>query len=244
MLTTLRKTRIYIRITMTYEETVALLRASADPTFREGMTRFGIAVDRALGVHVPAIRRLAKQAGCDHSLAMQLFASGIHEAQIMASMVADRQQFRPEDMDAWVADFDSWDVCDQCCMNLFRYVPYARSKVREYAAAEREFTRRAAFALLATLAVGDKRAENSVFTDFLPLVEEYSHDVRPSIRKAVNWALRQIGKRNDVLRLQALEVAQRIAASPVAAERWTGRDALRELTDPKVIARVQAKTIF
>ena len=220
-----------------------MLRAEADPAFREGMTRFGIAVDRALGVHVPAIRRIAKLAGCDHRLAMQLFASGIHEAQILASMVADRQQFRPEDMDAWVADFDSWDVCDQCCMNLFRHLPYAYGKVREYAAQEREFTRRAGFALLATLAVGDKGAENSVFSEFLPLVEAYTHDLRPSIKKAVNWALRQIGKRNEQLRTEAIEVARRIVASPVAAERWTGRDALRELSDPKVVARVRARTI-
>ena len=228
---------------MTYDEVITMLRASADESFREGMTRFGIAVDRALGVHVPALRRIAKEAGCDHGLALRLFASGIHEAQILASMVADRRQFRPEDMDAWVADFDSWDVCDQCCMNLFRHVPYAYDKVREYAAVEREFTRRAGFALLATLAVGDKGTETSVFSDFFPLVEEYSHDVRPSIKKAVNWALRQIGKRNEVLRMQALEVAQRIASSAVAAERWTGKDALRELTDPKVVTRVRKRVI-
>ena len=226
---------------MTYEEVINKLRAAADPTFREGMTRFGIAIDRALGVHVPALRRIAKEAGCDHALAMQLFGSGIHEAQILASMVADRRQFRPEDMDAWVADFDSWDVCDQCCMNLFRHVPYAYEKVREYAAAEREFTRRAGFALLATLAVGDKEAKTAVFFDFFPLMEEYSHDVRPSIKKAVNWALRQIGKRNETLRLSALEIAHRIASSPVSAERWTGKDAMRELIDPKVVARVQLR---
>ena len=227
---------------MTYEETLNILRSAADPTFREGMTRFGIAVDRALGVHVPELRRIARQTGCDHALAMQLFASGIHEAQILASMVADRRQFRPEDMDAWVADFDSWDVCDQCCMNLFRHVPYAYDKVREYAAEEREFSRRAGFALLATLAVGDKGAQTAVFADFFPLITEYSHDLRPSIKKAVNWALRQLGKRNETLRLQALEVARQIASSAVAAERWTGRDAVRELTDERVVARVRAKS--
>ena len=222
---------------MTYEETLNILRSAADPTFRKGMTRFGIAVDRALGVHVPELRRIARQTGCDHALAMQLFESGIHEAQILASMVADRRRFRPEDMDAWVADFDSWDVCDQCCMNLFRYLPCAYGKVREYAAAEREFTRRAGFALLATLAADSKCTETALFADFLPLVEEYSHDLRPSIKKAVNWALRQIGKRNDELRLSALEVARRIVSSPVPAERWTGRDAVRELTDPKIWMR-------
>ena len=228
---------------MTCNEIIELLRAKADESFREGMARFGIATDRALGVRVPEIRGIAKLAGRDHALAMQLYASGIHEAQIMASMVADPQQFRPEDMDAWVADFDSWDVCDQCCMNLFRRVPYAYEKVREYAAAEREFTRRAGFALLATLAAGDKRAERALFADFLPLTERYSHDLRPSIKKAVNWALRQIGKRCEPLRLQALEVAQRIAASPVAAERWTGKDAVRELTNPKVAERVRSRKV-
>ena len=217
------------------------LRAAANPSFREGMARFGIATDRALGVRVPELRRIAKLTGRNSEISRKLFASGIHEAQILASMVADRRQFRPEDMDAWVADFDSWDVCDQCCMNLFRHLPCAYDKVREYAAAEREFTRRAGFALLATLAAGDKSAGNDVFIDFLPLVESYSHDVRPSIKKAVNWALRQIGKRNEVLRLAALETARRIASSPVSAERWTGRDAVRELTDPKVVARVQKK---
>ena len=227
---------------MTYDEILNMLRAAADPTFREGMARFGIATDRALGVHVPELRRIAKLAGRNRRTAMQLFGSGIHEAQILASMVAEPDLFTPADMDAWVADFDSWDVCDQCCMNLFRHVPYACDKVREYAAAEREFTRRAGFALLATLAAGDKKAETAVFTDFLPLIESYSHDLRPSIKKAVNWALRQIGKRNETLRLQALEIASKIAASPVAAERWTGKDALRELNDPKVVLRVRLKS--
>lgn len=226
---------------MTYEDIINMLRAAADPAFCEGMKRFGIATDRALGVRVPEIRRIAKLAGCDHTLAIRLFGSGIHEAQILASMVADRRQFRPADMDAWVADFDSWDVCDQCCMNLFRHVPYAFGKVREYAASEREFTRRAGFALLATLAADSKCTETALFADFLPLVEAHSHDLRPSIKKAVNWALRQIGKRNEGLRLAALEAARRIASSPVTAERWTGKDAVRELTDPKVVARVQRK---
>ncbi|MDE6858722.1 MAG: DNA alkylation repair protein, partial [Alistipes sp.] len=186
----------------------------------------------------PEVRAIAKRIGTNHRLAMELFDSGVHEAQILASIVADRRLFTPEDMDCWVADFDSWDVCDQCCMNLFRRLPFAYEKVRFYAAAEREFTRRAGFALLATLAVGDKSAPDDVFRDFLPLTEEYSVDPRPSIRKAVNWALRQIGKRNARLHPAALAAAERIAASGTASARWIGRDAVRELRSESVLRRL------
>ncbi|MDE6778123.1 MAG: DNA alkylation repair protein [Alistipes sp.] len=224
--------------TSTLDDTLSMLRAAASDEFRTGMTRFGIAVDRALGVHIPEVRAIAKRIGTNHRLAMELFDSGVHEAQILASIVADRRLFTPEDMDCWVADFDSWDVCDQCCMNLFRRLPFAYEKVRFYAAAEREFTRRAGFALLATLAVGDKSASDDVFRDFLPLTEEYSVDPRPSIRKAVNWALRQIGKRNSRLHPAALAAAERIAASGTASARWIGRDAVRELRSEGVLRRL------
>jgi len=218
---------------------IEFLRAASDGDFRSGMRRFGIAVDRALGVRVPAIRRIAKDIGTDHALALALFDSGIHEAQILASIVADRNLFSAADMDRWVADFDSWDVCDQCCMNLFRRLPFAYDKVAEYAASEREFTRRAGFALLATLAVGDKSAPSQRFLDFMPLIERWSVDPRPSIRKAVNWALRQIGKRNAELLPEAVAAAERIAASETVSARWIGRDALRELRSDRVIARIK-----
>lgn len=222
----------------TLGEALSMLRAAASDEFRTGMARFGIAVDRALGVHMPEVRRIGRMIGTNHRLAMELFGSGVHEAQILASIVADRRLFTPEDMDCWVADFDSWDVCDQCCINLFRRLPFAYGRVRRYAAEEREFTRRAGFALLATLAVGDKGASDDVFRDFLPLVEEYSADPRPSIRKAVNWALRQIGKRSAGLHPDALAAAERIAVSDTVSARWIGRDAVRELRSEGVRRRL------
>ena len=173
----------------------------------------------------------------DHALALELYRRPVHEGRILASMIADPALFRPEEMDAWVAEFRSWDLCDQCCINLFRYTSYAYGKVREYAASDEEFTRRAGFALLATLAVGDKRASDDDFRAFLPLIERGAEDSRVRIGKAVNWALRQIGKRSRGLYPDAL--ALRLAAKEGAAARRIGRDAVRELTLERIIARIK-----
>lgn len=218
------------------------LREAANPDFRIGMARFGIPLGRALGVHVPVLRALAKRIGRDHELALALYRTEVHEAKILASMIAEPARFTPETMDEWVADFDSWDVCDQCCMNLFRYRPYAFDKVREYAAAERLFTRRAGFALLATLAVGDKQSPDERFAEFLPLIERTAlEDDRDAIKKAVNWALRQIGKRNAGLYVRASELAGRLAASDNRTARWVGRDAVREFGLERVRLRAGVK---
>ena len=203
------------------------------------MARFGIPLERALGVRVVDLRRLKRKIACDTTLARTLFATGIHEAQILASMVARIDEFTREDMDLWVSDFDSWDVCDQCCINLFRYTPFAYDKCREYIASEREFTRRAGFALVATLAVGDKGAVDAQFLPLLALVSEYSTDPRDSVKKAINWALRQIGKRSRTLYPVALSLSRELAASENRQARWIGRDALRELTTEKIIARIK-----
>ncbi|MEG1644859.1 MAG: DNA alkylation repair protein [Alistipes sp.] len=153
-------------------------------------------------------------------------------------MLVDPAQFQREEMDAWVEDFDSWDVCDQCCLNLFRRTPFAYAKVWEYAAQERLFTRRAGFALLATLSMGDKEATDGVFEPFFPLMERCATDERDAIKKAVNWALRQVGKRSRGLYPQALALAERLAAAEGGAARWIGKDAVRELHLPKIIARI------
>ena len=174
-----------------------------------------------------------------HALALELYRRPVHEGRILASMIADPALFRPEEMDAWVAEFRSWDLCDQCCINLFRYTSYAYGKVREYAASDEEFTRRAGFALLATLAVGDKRASDDDFRAFLPLIERGAEDSRVRIGKAVNWALRQIGKRSRGLYPDALALARRLAAKEGAAARRIGRDAVRELTLERIIARIK-----
>lgn len=158
---------------------------------------------------------------------MALWESGVHEARILASLIADPARFGPEDMDAWSAEFDSWDLCDQCCSNLFRHLPYVQGKVTEYVADGREFVRRTGFVLMAVLAVHDKEASDERFLEWLKVVEAYAWDGRNFVKKAVNWALRQIGKRNERLRLAAVEVAGRLAAADDAAARWVGRDALR-----------------
>lgn len=218
----------------------AWLESQVDEEARTAMARFGISSDGTLGVKVPVLRAKAREIGKDHALALELYRTGLHEARILASMIAQREKFRPEEMDEWVAGFDSWDVCDQCCMNLFRHTSFAYDKVWEYALVERLFTRRAAYALLATLAVGDKGAEDTRFSAFFPLIELGAVDERDAIKKAVNWSLRQIGKRSMPLREQALDLARRLAMEGRAA-RWIGRDAERELSDERIVARIRAK---
>ena len=190
------------------EELLAWLEENRNEKNIEGMARFGIRTDRAVGVPLPLLRAAAKPYRRRHETAMALWESGVHEARILAGLIADPARFGPEDMDAWSAEFDSWDLCDQCCINLFRYTSYAYGKVREYAASDEEFTRRAGFALLATLAVGDKRASDDDFRAFLPLIERGAEDSRVRIGKAVNWALRQIGKRSRGLYPDALALAR------------------------------------
>lgn len=201
----------------------------------EGMARFGKNPSNAYGLPMPTLRAKAKEYGKRHDLALELWQTGIHEARLLASLTADPGQLTPELMDSWTAGFDSWDVCDQCCINLFRRAPFVHEKIREYAADEREFVRRTAFVLIATLAVHDRKASDEDFRKYLPPIEEYSSDGRNFVKKAVSWALRQIGKRNFALNETAAETARRLAGSPLPSARWTGSDALRELTSQKTL---------
>lgn len=227
---------------MELDALVAWLHEQADPGFRAGMARFGIPSGRTLGIRIPRLRAEAKRIGRSHDLALALYRENIHEAKILASMIAEPELFTPGQMDEWVADFDSWDICDQCCMNLFRHRPYAYDKAAEYMQAERLFTRRAGFALLATLAVGDKRSPDDRFLAFFPAIEQCAlSDDRDAIKKAVNWALRQIGKRNATLYPEALRLAERLAASECRTARWIGRDAVREFGLERVRLRAGVK---
>jgi 3-methyladenine DNA glycosylase AlkD len=214
---------------MTAPEILAALRAQANPKNVAGMARYGISTTGTLGVPVVEIRRLAKQAGRRHELAAELWASGIHEARILATIVDDPALVTRRQMNRWVGDFDSWDVCDQACQNLFRYTPLAWAMAAQWAGARREFPRRAAFALMAGLAVKAKDAPDEDFEALLPLIARAATDERNLVKKAVNWALRAIGKRNPHLRRAAIAAAGNIRTidSPVA--RWIASDALREL---------------
>ncbi len=222
-----------------YARVLKSLKARGSRKNVEGMARFGISGKKRLGVSVPDIRRIAKEIGRDHDLAVRLWDSGIPDARIVASIIADPAMLTEEEMDRWAEDFDSWDVCDQVCMNLFQNSPFARRKVREWASREEEFVRRAAFALLACLAWHDEAAPDTVFTRFLPLVNRYADDDRNFVKKAVNWALRNIGKRNPALNRAAIRTAERLTRRVSRSARWIGSDALRELTGTHIQKRIR-----
>ena len=227
---------------MKTREILAALRAEANPGNVAGMARYGINPHNTLGVPIPVLRCLAKQCGKDHELALRLWDSGLHEARILASMVADREQVTKSMMDRWAKDFDSWDVCDQVCGNLFRYTPYARDKAMQWGGRKQEFVKRAAFSLIAGIVVADKQAGNASFLPFLEIIEREAHDERNFVKKAVNWALRSIGKRNLYLNRKAVAAARRILKQDSKAAQWVARDALRELTDKGLEERLKQKS--
>ncbi len=223
---------------MTHTEILRKLKSLSDPAAVEGMARYGIRPRKVYGVRIPALRKLAKEIGADHRLAGRLFSSGVHEARILASMIDDPDRVTEAQMDEWARAFDSWDVCDQCCMNLFRRTRFAHSKAVEWSRRDEEFVKRAAFALMATLAVHDRGAPDSAFTRFLSTVRGQATDDRDYVRKAVNWALRQIGKRSLALNRAAIETAREIARIDCRAARWIASDALKELTSEKIQERL------
>lgn len=210
------------------EAILAEMRSQGDPTARETMERFGIRAKNVIGLKVPQIRAIARRAGRSQKFAEQLWRTGIHDARILASLVGEPAAISPETMDSWVADFESWDICDACCCNLFDRTPCAWEKVGQWAPDDREFVRRAAFATIAAVSVHDKSAPDRVFVKALKLVEKYSFDDRNFVRKGVNWALRNIGKRNPELRVAAVACAERVHAQGTRPARWIASDALRE----------------
>jgi 3-methyladenine DNA glycosylase AlkD len=223
------------------DEVMARLRSLAQPGNLEGMKRFGIPTEHALGIPIPALRKLAKEIGRDHALAGELWATGIHEARMLATLVDDPEEVTDAQMEAWVLDFASWDLCDQCCSNLFDSTPHAYRKVREWSSREEEFVKRAGFVLMATLSVHDKKADDDAFREFFPIIIREATDDRVYVKKAVNWALRQIGKRNGVLNREAIRIAEEIRAIDSKAARWIASDALRELTGEKVQDRLKKR---
>jgi 3-methyladenine DNA glycosylase AlkD len=225
---------------MTYDEILRELKANANAANVAGMARFGINSQGTLGLSMPVLRALAKRIGTDHTLAARLWGSGIHEGRILAALVDDPALVSPAQMDAWIRDFDSWDVCDQVCGNLFDRTRYGRRKAAAWAKKNPEYERRAGFALIAALAWHDKEAKDALFLEYLVIIERYAFDERNFVRKAVNWALRNIGKRNHALNKAAMACARRIAKQDSRAARWIAKDAIRELTDPKTIARIKS----
>ena len=205
------------------------------------MARFGIKGGKVLGVSIPILRKLAKEIGRDHQLAQQLWQSGIHEARILASMIDEVEKVTEKQMDSWLIDFDSWDVCDQVCMNLFDKTPYAFAKAKEWTRRKKEFEKRGGFALMTCLAWHDKESPDSKFNIFFPHIRHAATDERNYVKKAVNWALRQIGKRNKGLNDRSIRLARDIIkTSPDSrSAQWIAKDALRELTGEAVQNRLK-----
>lgn len=217
------------------------LQALGDPKDAAGMARFGINVQQAFGIRIPELRKLAKEIGTDHELAQELWKTEIHEARILASMIDDPNEVDEAQMDAWAADFNSWDLCDQCCGNLFDRAPFAFDKAFEWSDRDEEFVKRAGFALMAWLAVHNKKAGDDQFEAFFAVIVRESTDGRNFVKKAVNWALRQIGKRNLILNAQAIAIAEKLVQAVDKTAQWIGKDALRELTSEKQQVRLQKK---
>lgn len=203
------------------------------------MTRFGIRAKRVYGVSLPHLTRIARQAGKDHLLAQELWSSGAHEARLVDCFIENPAEVTSRQMDRWAGDFDNWAVCDGCCLHLFAKVPFAQEKAVVWCVRSREFVRRAGFALMAVLAVHDKNASDSLFLRWLRLIQNVSTDERKFVKKAVNWALRQIGKRNLRLNRAAIRTAKAIRNLDSVSARWIAADALRELMSDAVQKRLR-----
>jgi len=215
------------------------LRSKAKPGQLPGMAKYGIAVEGRLGVSVPDMRGLAKELGRDHELALDLWRTGIAEARIVAGMVADPAKLTEDQMEEWVKGINSWDVCDQVCMNLFEKNPLAWKKIMDWSEREEEFVKRTAFSLIACLAWHDKKASDEKFTKLLPIIVREATDERNFVKKAVNWALRNIGKRNLNLNKAAINTAREIQKLGSKAARWIAADAIRELESDAVQSRLR-----
>ena len=219
------------------KEVLRMLHAAARPEELEGMARFGMTPERRLGVAVPDMRRIAKEFGKDHALALGLWKTKIPEAMMVASMVDDPAEVTGKQMEEWVKDFNSWDVCDQICMNLFEKTELAWKKAVEWSGRDEEYVKRAAFALMACLAWHDKKAPDGKFMTFIPVIKREATDERDMVKKGVSWALRNIGKRNSALNEVALRAAKEIQKMDTRSARWIGSDAIRDLTSETVQKR-------
>jgi 3-methyladenine DNA glycosylase AlkD len=223
----------------TVENVLARLKAHANPKNVEGMARYGITAKRAFGLSAPVLRDLAKRVGKDHMLAGALWKHDILEARILAAFIDEPDRVTSAQMDTWVKDFDSWAVCDGVCLHLFVKTPHAYKKAARWSRDEREFVKRAGFTMMACLAVHDKKAPDHQFEKFFPAIHREAVDERNFVKKAVNWALRQIGKRNLALNRKAIMIARKIQKLESKSARWIAADALRELTGNAVQRRLR-----
>jgi 3-methyladenine DNA glycosylase AlkD len=237
----IRKERRMADAQLRARQIVRELEALGDPANVEGMARYGIRSARVLGVTTPVVRAMARRIGRDHELAAALWKTGVLEARAIAALIDDPAQVTRQQMERWVRAFDSWAVCDGVCCNLFDRTPLALEKIPEWTVRKEEYVKRAGFVLMAGLSVHDRRAPDALFRGFLPIIEREANDGRNFVKKAVNWALRQIGKRNIALNAAAVRVCRRLVARPEPSARWIGHDALRELTGATTVERIRTR---
>ena len=224
------------------EAAVAWLKRKSSKATLVGMARYAIPSNNAFGVSVANIRALGKQLGQNHELAAALWETGHYEARMLTSFVAEPERLTPAQMDRWCRDFDSWAIVDTLCFHLFDRTPHSWQKVSKWCNRREEFIKRAGFVLMACLALHDKTANDSQFQAFLPIIEEGALDDRNFVKKGVSWALRAIGRRNLSLNTASVKVAKRLSVSEQASCRWVGKDALRELTSPKVLSQLARRS--
>ena len=224
-----------------FSDIIKKMEYMSNPDALEGMAKYGITPEKAFGVSIPNLRRIAKETEKNHVLAQQLWESGIRETMILASMIDEPDMVTQEQMEQWVLDFDYWEICDQCCMNLFEKSGFAYQKAIEWSLRDEEFVKRAGFVLMARLAVSDKRADDSRFEQFFPIMVREACDERNFVKKAVNWALRQIGKRNLALNVKAIETAKEMRETDSKSAKWIASDAIRELSGEAVYKRMRKK---
>ena len=217
---------------------LAALERAATQRDRDNLARFGITAKKAYGVSIANIQRIAKPLGRNHALATALWKTGWYEARLLTAFIDEPERVTPAQMDRWCRDFDNWGICDTLCFHLFDRTPHAWKKIEQWHDHKGEFVKRAAFALLASVALHDKRAPDQPFVRGLALIERAATDERNFVKKGVSWALRLIGRRNAALHAKALACARRLASSQDATARWIGKDAVRELTGPVVMRKV------
>jgi 3-methyladenine DNA glycosylase AlkD len=220
-----------------YDDVIARLKAQANPNNVAGMARYGISTTNTLGISINTLRKMAKEIGKDHELALKLWDSGFHEARILASFIDEPEKVTEAQLEHWVSDFDSWDVVDQIS-ELISKTPFVIKKIHDWAGRDEEFVKRAAFSLIAELSAHDKKMADNEFEPFFELIKNAADDERNYVKKAVNWALRNIGKRNKALNQRAIEVARVIKQMDSKAARWIAADVLRELTGEAVQKRL------
>jgi 3-methyladenine DNA glycosylase AlkD len=219
---------------MEYEKIIKKLKSLSNPEAIIGMARYGITPENTYGVSIPNLRKIVKEIGKSRKLATKLWTINIRETQILASMIEDPEMVTEEQMESWVKEFNYWEICDQCCMNLFEKTRFAYKKAIEWSSKEEEFVKRAGFVLMARLAVSDKKADDDKFEKFLPIIKREATDNRNYVKKAVNWALRQMGKRNPNLNRKAIDATKEIQEMDSKSAKWIASDAMRELTSEAV----------